>query len=234
LGLKRRQNQKKKDENKAELGKAEWLWGYGSGVVATILPNRTEIVLADYTQTLNCNDITYATPLLTQLAMTIGKHPSHVVADAAFDASWLYEYCAKNGGMAIIPFNQRNKRGHLINRAGEPMCCQQVMKFAHWESKIEQKARFICPLCQTNYKMNLTVGNIIRLTLNRADDFYKNLYKQRTAVERINSQATALGIERPKQRRLASIARRNRLIYILINLHALQRTQKLSIKIRPP
>lgn len=234
LGLKRRHNQKKKQTGQVELGKAEWLWGYASGVATTILPNRTEIVLADYTQTLNCNDITYAKPLLTHLAMTIGNYPRHVVADAAFDASWLYEYCAKNGGMAIIPFNQRNKRGQPINSKGEPTCCQEVMKFAHWESKIEQKARFICQKCQKNYKMNLTVGNMMRLTLNRDDTVYKNLYKQRTAVERINSQATALGIERPKQRRLASIARRNRLIYILINLHALQRTQKQSIKIHPP
>ena len=202
--------------------------------MATILPNRTEIVLADYTQTLNCNDITYALPLLTQVEMAIGKPPCYVVADAAFDAGWLYEYCAKSGGMAIIPLNQRNKRGRIINTSGQAMCCEQPMAFVHWESKSEQKARLICQKCYKNYKMSLKAGNIMRLTLNREHLFYTKLYKQRTAVERINSQATALGIERPKQRRFAPIARRNRLIYILINLRALQRIHKQSIKTHPP
>ena len=52
---------------------------------------------------------------------------------------------------------------------------------------------------------------------------YKEIYKQRTATERINAQATALGIERPRLRNGAAIANLNTLIYVLINLRALQR-----------
>jgi hypothetical protein len=52
---------------------------------------------------------------------------------------------------------------------------------------------------------------------------YKEVYKQRTATERINSQAVDLGIERPKFRNGFSIAHLNTLSYVLINLHALQR-----------
>ena len=55
---------------------------------------------------------------------------------------------------------------------------------------------------------------------------YKEIYKQRTATERINSQAVALGIERPKLRNGLSIANHNTLTYILINLHALQRVRQ--------
>ena len=47
--------------------------------------------------------------------------------------------------------------------------------------------------------------------------------QQRTAVERIFSQAVALGIERPKLRNQLAIANQNTLIYILINLRAMQR-----------
>ena len=47
----------------------------------------------------------------------------------------------------------------------------------------------------------------------------------RTATERINSQATDLGIERPKLRNGAAVANLNTLIYALINLRALQRVQ---------
>ena len=52
---------------------------------------------------------------------------------------------------------------------------------------------------------------------------YKAIYKQRTADERINSQALALGIERPHLRRQSAIVNQNTLIYVLINLRALQR-----------
>ena len=51
-------------------------------------------------------------------------------------------------------------------------------------------------------------------------------YKQRTAVERINSQAVALGIERPHLRNGAAIANQNTLIYLLINLRFLQRLRQ--------
>jgi hypothetical protein len=46
---------------------------------------------------------------------------------------------------------------------------------------------------------------------------------QRTATERVNSQAVELGIERPKLRNGQAIANQNTLIYVLINLRTLQR-----------
>jgi hypothetical protein len=48
----------------------------------------------------------------------------------------------------------------------------------------------------------------------------------RTAVERIFSQAVALGIERPKLRNRNAIANINTLTYILINLRAMQRVSE--------
>ena len=54
---------------------------------------------------------------------------------------------------------------------------------------------------------------------------YKAVYKQRTADERSHSQAVAIGSERPKLRRQSAIANQNTLIYVLINLRALQRVR---------
>jgi hypothetical protein len=45
---------------------------------------------------------------------------------------------------------------------------------------------------------------------------------QRTAVERIFSQAKQLGMERPKLRNQQAITNLNTMIYLLINLRALQ------------
>ena len=65
----------------------------------------------------------------------------------------------------------------------------------------------------------------IRKSLRYQIDLDSRLYNQRSATERINSQAKALGIERPKLRNGAAIANLNTLIYVLINLRALTRIQ---------
>ena len=63
----------------------------------------------------------------------------------------------------------------------------------------------------------------LRYQIDREDVTYKRIYKQRTATERINSQAVDLGIERPHLRNGKAIANQNTLIYLLINLRLLQR-----------
>jgi hypothetical protein len=65
----------------------------------------------------------------------------------------------------------------------------------------------------------------LRHQIDRDSRLYKTLYNQRSATERINSQAKTLGIERPKLRNGAAIANLNTLIYVLINLRALTRIQ---------
>ncbi len=66
-------------------------------------------------------------------------------------------------------------------------------------------------------------GSRIRHTLDRERPAYQQLYAQRTLVERINSQAEAAGLLRPKLRRGRVIVNQNTLTYVLINLRALQR-----------
>jgi hypothetical protein len=74
--------------------------------------------------------------------------------------------------------------------------------------------------------MPTSIGARLRYTLNRESAEYKQRYTQRTAIERINSQAVALGIERPHLRNGAAIANQNTLIYTLINLRFLQRLRE--------
>jgi len=78
-----------------------------------------------------------------------------------------------------------------------------------------------------------SIGNRMRHELDRSSDAYKQLYQQRTATERINSQALDLGIERPKLRNQRSIANQNTLLYVLINLRALQRVKERKVALAP-
>ena len=83
--------------------------------------------------------------------------------------------------------------------------------------------------------INLEPGGIMRATLDRHADDYTAIYRQRTSAERINSQATALGIERPKVRNAQSVHRLNTLAYIVINARALERVRALNAAYpRPP
>ena len=74
--------------------------------------------------------------------------------------------------------------------------------------------------------MPISMGARLRYTLDRDSELYKQIYRQRTAVERINSQAVALGIERPHLRNGQAITNQNTLIYLLINLRFLQRLRE--------
>ena len=71
--------------------------------------------------------------------------------------------------------------------------------------------------------MPTSIGARLRHTLDRESERYKHLYRERTAVERINSQAVNLGIERPHLRHGPAIANQNTLIYLVLNLRFLQR-----------
>jgi hypothetical protein len=73
--------------------------------------------------------------------------------------------------------------------------------------------------------MTTSPGARLRYQIDRQSEAYKRIYHQRTATERINSLAVELGIERPKLRNRRSITNQNTLIYILLNLRAIQRVR---------
>ena len=68
----------------------------------------------------------------------------------------------------------------------------------------------------------------MRALLDRDSPLYHAVYAQRTSCERINSQAQALGIERPKVRNICSVRNLNTLIYLLINARALVKAKSIN------
>ena len=233
--------------------KDEYYWGYASGVAATKVPDWGEFVLAELTQTFDRDDLTYFFPLLHQVERRLGRKPPYGALDAAFDAFYVYEYFFQAGGFAAVPFVGRGGfKQRLFDKNGLPLCqagLSMPLKSTYWSKSstlVEHEAgRYACPLlfpqpngqtCPVAHKnwakggcltsMPTATGARLRYQLDRHSDAYKQLYNQRTANERINAQAKALGIERPKLRNREAIANRNSLIYILINLRALHRLRQ--------
>ena len=153
-------------------------------------------------------------------------------------------------GFAAVPFSE--KGGHSTRQFdadGLPLCAAGLampLKFTYQDNTSTiipyRRAKHVCPLlfpqpdgrsCPIHHKkwpaggcatsLANTPGARLRHQLDRDGEKYKAVYAQRTAVERIFSQALNLGIERPKLRNRQAIANQNTLIYILINLRTWQR-----------
>jgi hypothetical protein len=101
LGVKRSTNQEQPDGSTEE--KKELLWGYGSGVAAATLADYGDVVLAEFTQPFNEGDVTYFRPLYRQVVHALNQYPTHVTADAAFDAWYVYEPAARHNGIGAVP-----------------------------------------------------------------------------------------------------------------------------------
>ena len=247
LGVKRSSNQEQPDGSTKE--KKEYIWGYGTGVVAATTADYGDVVLAEYTQPFNENNITYYRPLYLQAVATLGRYPTYLTADAAFDAWYVHEDGARGGGIAAVPLNQHGHPAYSRDADGVPLCprglrMSPTFQFDHTYGYRAQ--RFRCPLLfpQPNGQtceheqfakgkgcvkdVNWERGGLARVTLDRQNPLYKAVYTQRTSCERINSQAKELGIERPKVRNGRSVANLNTLIYLIINVHALQRAQSIN------
>jgi hypothetical protein len=230
----------------------EFYWGYGSGVVATKIPRWGEFVLAELTQPFDQPDVSYFHPLLADVERRLGRRPRFGAFDAAFDAFYVYEYFADAGGFAAVPLTGRGgRKKRTFSDDGLPLCdaglpmplkytyqCRTTL-IAHERGRYACPLRYpepigeVCPIEHKSWAKNGCVttlatskGARIRYQIDRDGDLYKEIYKQRTATERINSQAVAFGIERPKLRNGVSIANHNTLTYVLINLHALQRVRQ--------
>ncbi len=233
LGVKRSTNKEQPDGSTKE--EKEYLWGYGSGVASATVPGYGDVVVAEYTLPFNENDITYFVPLYIRTVATLGFFPTHITADAAFDAWYTYQMVVYRRGIAAIPLNQHGHPESQRDRDGVPLCAKGLRmhptyQFSHTYGYLGQTCDHPQFLKEKGCvkDLNWELGGQMRVTLDRQSPLYKAIYAQRTSTERINSQSKALGIKRPKVRNLDSVRTLNTLTYLVINARALQRARELN------
>ena len=175
--------------------------------------------------------------------------------DAWYVYAYFYRANDPTYGFAVVPFSEKGgykAKGRRFALDGSPLCAADLpmtLRFTFTDRTSclveHERGKYVCPLqfpkrtqrtCpvhHTNWRqggctamMPTSIGARLRYTLDRDSDDYKTLYRQRTATERINSQAVALGIERPHLRNGNAIANQNTLTYLLINLRFLQRLRQ--------
>ena len=223
--------------------------GYGSGVAAATDPVYGDVVLSEYTLSFNETDVTYYRPLFQHAVVAMNQFPTHVTADATFDYWYIYETVAHRRGIAAIPLNTHGHEEVPHDPDGTPRCSaglrmHPTYQFAHTNGFRAQ--RFRCLLLFPTHTgqtcahaqfakgkgcvkdPNWEKGGLMRVLLERQSPLYHAVYTQRTSCERINSQAQALGIERPKVRNGHSVSNLNTLIYIIINVCALAKAKSIN------
>lgn len=237
----------------------EYVWGYGTGITVSRHPTEGEFVIAEETRTFDQHDSRYFFSLITQTETRIGHGPKRFTADAAFDAWYIYEHIHHAGGKAYIAFNSRGFVYPTLGPQGHPLCAdgrEMVGQSQFYDATHGYRAEVNkCPLfsgassspetCRLQHPQfvkgigcvkyrNLELGAQLRIQLDRQSKEYDLAYDDRTAAERINSQAKALGIERPRLRRMSGICNQNTLTYIVINLKAIQRLRAAKAQARSP
>lgn len=175
--------------------------------------------------------------------------------DAWYVYAHFYRENQPDFGFAAVPFSERggyHARGRQFDPNGLPLCqagLAMPLKFTFTDRtkcivehergmyvcplQFPARSQAKCPIRRATWKhggctvqIPTSIGARLRYTLDRDSERYKAVYRQRTATERINSQAVALGIERPHLRNGQAITNKNTLIYLLINLRFLQRLRE--------
>ncbi len=175
--------------------------------------------------------------------------------DAWYVYAHFYRENDPDYGFAAGPFSEKGNykaKQRQFAPTGEPLCAAGLtmpLQFTYIDrttSIVEhERGKYVCPIkaradrrrtCPVHHAqwdkngcvamMPISRGARLRYTLDRDSDRYKEIYRRRTACERINAQAVDLGIERPHLRNGQAIANDNTLIYLLINLRFLQRLRQ--------
>jgi hypothetical protein len=94
-------------------------------------------------------DATYFRPLYQQAVIVLSHFPTHVTADAAFDAWYVYEAAARHGGIGAVPRGGHGHHDGFRDHDGVPICrkglrMQPSFQFDHTNGYRAQ--RFLCPL----------------------------------------------------------------------------------------
>ncbi|WP_339060282.1 IS1182 family transposase [Tepidibacillus marianensis] len=179
-------------------GKNVFWFGYkGHLAVST----KSQYILQSLFSSGNLNDGKAAIPLLKGLKERLPQlHFDYVTMDAGYDSPAIYKQVYQLGGQSIIAYNKRNEPEPLgFDKNFAPTCVREYSyRYDSYDAKYETlkytrpKECKDCPLsedslCQKVYKVKITTDLRRYSAPARGSVAWKQIYKERTAVERVNA-----------------------------------------------
>ncbi|MBQ0138223.1 MAG: transposase [Kurthia sp.] len=148
----------------------------------------------------NLHDSKAAIPLLKKVEHMTPAHFTTVVFDAGYDYEPIYEQATKQQMRVVIPYNPRREGEYVgFDEYFRPTCVREHSycydSFDHQYRTLKftrPKECSTCPLredslCQKVFKIKCDT-DIRKYTYpSRGSELWKSLYKERTAVERVNA-----------------------------------------------
>ncbi|HID11501.1 MAG TPA: hypothetical protein EYP17_09415 [Candidatus Latescibacteria bacterium] len=237
----------KPSSNKDPKGKPlpRLFWGFKSAIFAASTRFGL-VILAETTQPANTADVSCFTPLLKTFK-TYGLKATTFLADAAFDAWFVYRDIAQQGGKAYIPLNSRghDTLAHTHSKEGKLLCPAglEMKSGGSWFDKDKgyRRKKWICPhrgeaqACpHSNGNPNgctrvINLDDHHRFELTRTSPHFKHTYKARTVAERAFSIFQDYGRDVTYQRNLNTVTHLNTLTYAVINAHVILKTTALPV-----
>jgi len=204
--------------------RVRFFWGYRNHIINDIA---TELPIWQITQPANISDIKVARHLLEQAKELFNLHIKAVLADANYDAESLLRYIIHDlQAQAVIPHNPGNKHCSGYQIKDDKVICEAGLvmyrrgKMKHQKTGIHY-CQYSCPIVydkQTRYQhimcpvyhpkfINgkgcnalIRINPSIRSEIGYDTQYFKELYKKRTSVERIFSRLLAIAMQNPTVR----------------------------------
>lgn len=177
-------------------GKNEFWFGYKAHFA---VGTKSQYILQSLMTSGNMNDGKAAIPLLKGLK-ELSLKIKYLTLDAGYDYLPIYQQIHRIGAQAIIAYNKRNE-GEMdgFDEHFAPTCVREhSYRYDSYDEKyktlkyVQPKECKDCPLwgdtlCQKVYKIKLETDFRKYTAPARGSEKWKEIYKQRTAVERVNA-----------------------------------------------
>lgn len=178
-------------------GKNVFWFGYKAHLA---VGTKSQYILQSLFSSGNINDGKVAIPLLKGIDRLSIPSVKYEIMDAGYDYEPIYEQIHRIKHRAVIAYNKRNEPEPIgFDKNFAPTCVREhSYRYDSYDTKYETlkytrpKECIDCPLahddlCQKVYKVKITTDLRKYSAPARGSKVWKNLFKQRTAVERVNA-----------------------------------------------
>jgi hypothetical protein len=237
----------KPSSNKDPHGKPlpRLFWGFKSAIFAAPTPHGL-VILAESTHPAGTGDVSCFAPLLSEF-LSYGLKALTFLADAAFDAWYVYQDIATQGGKAYIPLNARghDTLAHAYSPHGKLLCPAglEMKSGGTWldATKGYRRKKWLCPHqghahpCPhaqgkpTGCTRVINLDDQHRFELDRSSPHFKKVYNTRTLAERAFSLFQDYGRSITYQRNLRSVTHLNTLTYTVLNARVLLKASSVPV-----
>jgi hypothetical protein len=220
-----------------------YFWGYRNHIINDL---ESELPIGELTLPANQSEKPVGLSLLKELTQEFAFPVEAVVGDANYDAEEILKYIIEEmKAEAVIPRNPRNtqntpytiKKDRILCQAELPMhrkgkmtvkgitYCQYSCPL-HWSKAFHGKY-LLCPAGHPKFIKQKGCNVLIRLSpsirekINYGTQRYKDLYNQRTSVERTFSRLLSISMQQPTVKGLPAIKNHCTIAHITVLLVAL-------------